>query len=77
MSELVVLWPSGTEIVPQLVPQLVPKPYMCIELSPSFVHFFLAFISLLLAFGLAFSVLFPDEESFAETPFLTSPIKVL
>ena len=73
MSFLV--YPS-TVVVPEVVLKLVPKSLVSIG-SPSFVHFFLAFISLLLAFGLAFSVLFPDEESFAETPFLTSPIKVL
>ena len=44
------------------VPKLGIYIHMFMTVGSSFVHFFLSFISLLLAFGLAFSVIFPDEE---------------
>ena len=59
------------------VPKLGIYIHMFIAVGSSFGNFFLAFISIFFAFGLTFSVIFPDAAAFAETPFLTSPIKIL
>ena len=59
------------------VPKLGIYIHMFIAVGSSFGNFFLAFISIFFAFGLTFSVIFPDAAAFSETPFLTSPIKIL